>query len=225
MYSKNKQKTMGCDISAIVNHRLTTSSIDVLAADIAARMQVRVVYGTEHNFTDFVPAGEAGQGPRTLRLCDMREDDDEPEIVAYELFNVPGTGDYSIYIYKDCFLAGTDYGPGRFGMFCKYFTGIYTDWEDVVQYRKDVCAEATLLGGNTAIYYGDQCGASFVGYDAESMPFAAVLSKVVALRGKAVNIDDWLRGFSGTYERREPDAFIDNFSYWPNVADIMGKCK
>lgn len=214
---------MGCDISAIANHRLDTSSIERLAADIAARMNARVVYGTEYNFADFVPAGEAGQGPRTLRLCDLREDGDEPGIVAYELFDVPGTGEYNIWIYKDCFLAGADYAPGRFGMFCKHFTGISTDWEDVLQYRKDVYAEATLLGGDTAIYYGDQGGASFVGYDAESKPFAAVLSKVAALRGKAINIDDWLRGFSGTYERREPDAFIDNFGYWPEGAEIAAK--
>jgi hypothetical protein len=190
---------MGCDISAKANHGLTTTSIDALAADIAARMNARVVYGTEHDLADFV------------RLCEMREKGDGPEVVAYELFDVPGAGDYSIYIYQDCFLAGADYAPGRFGMFCKHFTGVYTDWEDVVQYRRDVHAEATLLGGDTAIYYGDQCGASFVGYDAESMPFAAVLSKVTALRGKALNIDDWLRGFSGTYEYREPDAFIDRF--------------
>lgn len=205
---------MECDISAIANHNLITTSIDALAADIAQRMQVQVQYGTEQNFTDFVVLGTHGQGTRTLRLCDLREPDDEPDVVAYELFDVPGTGDYNSYIYKDCFLAGTHFAPGNWAVFCKYFTGKNTHWEDVVQYRKDVYAEATLLGGNTAIYFGDQCGASFVGYDAESMPFAAVLSKVVALRGKAINIDEWLHGFTGAYQQREPDAFIDHFGNW-----------
>jgi hypothetical protein len=205
---------MVCDISAIANHKLVTTGIAALAADIAARMNARVVYGTEHDLADFVPAGEAGEGTRTLRLCDLREKGDGPEVVAYELFDVPGTGTYNIWIYKDCFLSDAAYGPGRFGMFCKRFTGIYPDWEDVLQYRRDVHTEATLLGGDTAIYFGDQCGASFVGYDADSMPFAAILTKVLALRGKALNIDDWLHSFSGTYEYREPDAFIDRFGCW-----------
>lgn len=211
---------MGSDISAIANHALVTTSIALLAADIAGRMNVRVVYGTESNFADFVPVGEAGEGERTLRLCDMREKGDGPEVVAYELFDVPGTGTYSTYIYKDCFLAAADFMPGTYNLFCKHFTAPTTDWTAVTQYRRDVQAEATMLGGDTAIYYADQGAAAFIGYDADSMPFAVIINKVIALRGKALNIDNWLRDFSGTYERRDPDAFIDNFGFEPTASDI-----
>jgi hypothetical protein len=60
---------MSSNICAVGNHSLDTTSIEALAADVAQRMQVRVQYGTEQNFTDFVVLGEYGQGARTLRLC------------------------------------------------------------------------------------------------------------------------------------------------------------
>lgn len=213
---------MSSNICAVGNHQLDTTSIEALAADIAQRMKVRVQYGTEQNFTDFVVLGERGEGTRTLRLCDLRERDEEEDVVVYELYDVPGKGEYNVYIYQDCFRADAEYVSEQFGIFCSNYTGKHNGWESVLQYRKDVYAEVLLLGGNTAIYYADQGVADFVSYDAETTPFATLLHKVKAMK-KAVELSAWLRSFSGNFLTAEPVAFVDDFSYWPDITDITSK--
>ena len=213
---------MSSNICAMASHQLDTSSIEALAADVAQRMQVRVQYGTEQNFTDFVVLGERGEGTRTLRLCDLRERDEDDDVVVYELYDEPGKGEYNTYIYKDCFRASADYASEQFGIFCSNYTGKYKGWESVQQYRQDVYTEVLLLGGNTAIYYADQGVADFVSYDAETTPFATLLHKVKAIK-KAVELSAWLRSFSGNFLTADPVAFVDDFSYWPDASDITSK--
>jgi hypothetical protein len=207
---------MGSDICAVANHQLATSSIEVLAADVAQRMQVRVVYGVEHDLSDFEAQGERGQGTRTLRLSSLREEDEDADILVYELYDEPGKGEYAAYIYRDCFLAAADYAPGRFSLFCNSYTGKQNEQDAALKYRKDVYAEVQLLGGDTAIYFGDESSASFVLEDADTMPFAAILRKVKALK-QIVDIGEWHRAFSGTYMAKAPGGFIDDFSYWPDA--------
>jgi hypothetical protein len=213
---------MSSNICAVGNHQLDTTSIEALAADIAQRMKVRVQYGTEQNFTDFVVLGERGEGTRTLRLCDLREQDEAANVVVYELYDEPGKGEYNVYIYQDCFRADAEYVSEQFSIFCSNYTGKYKGWESVLQYRKDVYVEVLLLGGNTAIYYADQGVADFVSYDAETTPFATLLHKVKAMK-KAVELSAWLRSFSGNFLTAEPVAFVDDFSYWPDITDITSK--
>lgn len=210
---------MGCDIVAIANHRLDTTSIDLLAADLSVRMNAMVKYGHRNDDYDFVPVGVVGSGDCVLHLCCDLDDDDEPGTIVYELYDSVDYKSYNISIYRDCFHAFADYASGRFGIFCGSFTGRYKYWDTELQYRKDVYKEVVLLGGDTAIYTGDQCGASFVGYDADTKPFAAILEKVKALE-KVVYVSDWLCGFSGTYQTEDPDAFVDDFLYWPDEAAI-----
>lgn len=213
---------MSSNICAVGNHQLDTSSIEALAVDIAQRMQVRVQYGTEQNFTDFVVLGERGEGTRTLRLCDLRERDEEEDVVVYELYDEPGKGEYNVYIYQDCFRADAEYASEHFSIFCSNYTGKYKGWESVLQYRKDVHAEVLLLGGNNAIYYAEQGVADFVSYDAETTPFATLLHKVKAMK-KVVELSGWLRSFSGNFLTADPVAFVDDFSFWPDVTDISSK--
>jgi hypothetical protein len=215
---------MSSNICAVGNHSLDTTSIEALAADVAQRMQVRVQYGTEQNFTDFVVLGEYGQGARTLRLCNLTEPDEAANVVVYELYDEPGKGEYNTYIYKDCFRASADYASEQFGIFCSNYTGKNKGWESVLQYRKDVHTELMLLGGNTAIYYADQGVADFVSYEAETTPFATLLHKVKAMK-KMVDVSGWLQSFSGNYLTADPVAFVDDFSYWPEVTDMTSKCQ
>jgi len=159
-----------------------------------------------------------------LHLCSLNESSDSVGTIVYELYDGKDYEQYNIWIYRDCFQAFADYPSGRFGIFSDSFTGRYKYWDSELQYRQDVYAEALLLGGNTAIYHGDQCCAAFVSYDAETQSFATILNKVKALKN-VVYIADWLRNFSGTYLQDDPEAFIDDFSYWPELSDIISECR
>lgn len=215
---------MGCDILATANHRLDTTSIERLATDLSARLQARVKYGHYNDVLDFMEEGGVGAGDRVLHLCNALEESDDKGTIVFELYDSENYSQYYIWIYRDSFRAFADYPSGRFGIFCRTFTGKYRYWERELQYRKDVYTEVLLLGGDTAIYHGDQCGASFVGYDAETMPFATILERVKALKN-VVNMSGWLRSFSGNYLGNEPDAFIDDFSYWPTLEEILARSR
>ncbi len=213
---------MGCDIVAIANHGLDTASLELLAADLSMRLNALVRFGYRNEEYDFVPGGEVGSGARVLNLCSDLEDDDYPGVVAYNLYDGSDYERYYIWIHRDCFRVFADYPSGRFGIFCHSFMGKDKYWDDKLQYRIDVYKEALLFGGDTAIYFGDQCGASFVGNDAETMPFAAILHKLSALEN-VVYLSSWLRDFSGEYEADDPKAFVDDFGYWPEVADMVAR--
>jgi hypothetical protein len=203
---------MNSDILVLANHRLNTTNIETLATDIAQRFGATVVYGTEDHFANFVAKGQAGAGERQMRLSDLREPGDDTDIIVYELYDLPGTGTYNIWIYGDCFQANANYGTDLFGAFIQHFTGQPSNWPGLMAFRKEVQTEAQLLGGDTAIYYSDGGDASFAAYDAEEMPFAAVLKKVQALGNKVIAIDDWLS--DQVVAGKKSQAFVDMFTNW-----------
>jgi hypothetical protein len=191
----------------------------VLAAQIAILMQVRVVYGIEHDDCSFEPQGEVGRGNRTLQLRDVREESDGPGVLVYELLDESEAGQRSIYIYKDSFLSSARYSSDRFGLFCSHFTGQYHYDESAEEYRRHVQAEVVLLGGHIAIYFGDQCGAYYVETDAEQMPFATVLQKV-SVQENVIDIAQQLRMPPYTSLSQDPHALIDDFSCWPLSSNL-----
>jgi hypothetical protein len=203
---------MNSDVQVLANHRLNTTNIENLAADIAQRFGATVVYGTEDHFANFVTKGQAGAGARQMRLSDLREPGDDADIVVYELYDVPGTGTYNIWIFRDSFLADANYGEGQWGVFAQHFTGQPTNWNALMNYRRTVNNEVVQLGGDTAIYYAEDGDASFAAYDAEENTFASILGKVQLLGSKTVAIDNWLSG--NIVAGKKTQAFIDTFTNW-----------
>ncbi len=208
---------MNSDIHVLANHGLNTTNIEILATDIAQRFGATVVYGTEDHYANFTATGQIGDGVRQMRLSDLREPGDDADIVVYELYDVPGTGTYNIWIYRNSFQADADYGEGQWGVFVQHFTGQPTDWPGLMAFRKEVQTEAQLLGGDTAIYYAEEGDASFAAYDAEEMPFAAVLKKIQALGNKVIAIDQCLNG--QIVAGKKTQAFTDTFTNWQLPAD------
>ena len=92
---------MGCDIVATANHRLDTTSIERLAADVSARMQAVVMYGYDDADFNFVELGTTGSGQRVLRLSSLIEESDTPATIVYQLYDSNDYEQYNTWIYRD----------------------------------------------------------------------------------------------------------------------------
>ena len=223
---------MGIDPNALCNHKLNTTNISTLAADLSVILDAAVTYGyqqSEEPFDDVV-LGIAGAGKSKLvrlREYDYLHTDRDPEDehgAQYECSGFDdGTGcEVWMNIYKDCFEASC-YFIGRWGWYVRTFTGENDSWEHMLEYRRKIWEETKLFGGDTALIYADSGSAYVLKGDPHNIPFAHIVENMISHPG-FLNVSAWMRDESAPFVD-DPMVFLDDFSFWPSTEQMMERAR
>jgi hypothetical protein len=162
---------MGHDVQAIANHQLNTSNMQLLASDLATRLNATVQYGYKDDLFiegisnetyDVVIIGSIEkQSKNTYVLIDahyldkIKHPKEFADKVFYELYDDVECTNNTVDILKFVCQPFTKHYQ-RWWHFCKCFTGEVSGWNGLNFYRKCVNSAIQELGGNAAIYFDDQ---------------------------------------------------------------------
>lgn len=221
---------MGHDVQAMTNHQLNTSSIAMLAEDLANRLQVNVQYGyrddvfiegiSEHTNKIIILGNEGKKNEKKWVLLDSNyliKIKHPKKYVGkdnYILFDNEKCNNAKISILKYCFLPYIHYNP-RWWSFCNHFNGEVANWSILNTFRENVHSIIQKLGGNAAVYYDDQ-GSSLEIIDAEYYStFEKINSKMQkGFKADYLNVSQFMQQYNqlGKYAvEKTPLAFFDDF--------------
>lgn len=162
---------MGHDVQAIGNHQLNTSNMQLLAQDIATRLNATVQYGyrddlyiegiSNETFDVVIIGSIEKQSKYSYTLIDthyldkIKHPKEYTYKVYYQLFDDIECSNNTVDILKHVCQPYTTYYK-RWWHFCKSFTEEVEGYNEMKLYR--MCVQSTIqqLGGNAAIYFDDQ---------------------------------------------------------------------
>lgn len=223
---------MGIDPETLGNHKLNTHSLATLAQDLSAVFDAEVtyVYEPDEEPYDSVTPGIAGEGKArklTLRKYEPFDTEAEPGDeggMQYECYPFDdGCGcNTTMLIYKDCFET-TYYFVGRWHWYRRAFTGEYDDWEYMLEYRRKIQEEITLMGGGAAVIYPDTCYYELTTPDPYIESFSAIVAQIKP-HPNYLDFSAWLRDDHAPFPEN-PLLFFDYFSYWPTAEQMVARAQ
>jgi hypothetical protein len=218
---------MGVDPTALGNHRLNTTGIAALAADLSTIFNAEVTYGYQQDDEPFddVVLGIAGAGKSKKMWLRDYENPLAPRPphdngLQYECSGFDnGCGEeISMNIYRDSFEA-TPYFGGRWGYYVRTYNGRYGGWPQMLAYRRKVYGQIQLLGGDTALIYADSGSGYALQGNPYHTPFHQLVQHMVSHPG-FLRVSDWMRDENAPF-LDDPMVFLDDFSYWPSDAQMV----
>ena len=218
---------MGIDVCALVQHDLDTSTPEVLARQLSARLNATIIYGYRDDVGSdptwkFIQQGTVGNNEELMYRLEWKRSweamGEAATGIEYELYDCKEAG-RSIDIYNYCFSAHAVFA-GRWGTFCNFFMKCpslpYRE-ESVHDFRKEVLAEWRQLGcGDFVLYVPDSCiHSSLVFNFAYEGRWEDVMAFITDLGQKEIVVDMGKWYAAPVHYDDCPVAFIDDFSYWP----------
>lgn len=223
---------MGIDPLALGNHKLNTSCLATLAADLSVAFDAQVTYGytADEEPYEAVVLGIAGEGKaRQLKLWDndyfhTERAPGEEDGLQYDCYHFDdGTRcNTTMWIYKDCFET-TFYFIGRWFWYHSTFTGEHDDWEHMLAYRRKIQEEIMLMGGDTAVIHPDSSYHQLMHPDPYIEAFSTIVANIKT-QPNFLDVSAWLRNDDAPFPDN-PLLFLDDFSYWPTAEQMVARAR
>lgn len=232
---------MGHDVQAMTNHQLNTSSMAVLAEDLANRLQVNVQYGyrddlyiegVSNQTFDLVIIGSINTHQKyTFTLVDshyldkIKYPSKYANEILFELYEDETTRKNYLDIFKFVCQLHNSYDC-RWWAFCNNFTDDINSycWSALQFYRKYTKWVAEAIGGSAAIYFDDQGPAAKI-FEMEDYATFEEINKILHQDFKAdyLNVSQFMQQYNqlGKYAvEKTPLAFFDDFKDLENPVEL-----